>query len=320
VCSISLQLILQVLAAASVGIHFNVMRRVKGSLSQLYHFFTIKDLLNVYSGLLQMSGTEGAAAAAAAAITHEQFTHRFHSRRRFSGIKEKMSPQKQKSKKHQSSVMTKSMRSRQQLPVATDHSTVRAILRLWCHEVTRVYADRLDNSNDNLWFLKLLETVAKYCFCGMHPHSSTPQVMGSRPGRVRVSNQASSIAELKQLGINTEVLTELLKSDEKLLALDQLTMRGEDLTGLMFAQLQVDNFYSELGDGQVMDDLNNAIVQYNADCCNSQSLNLILFRRAIEHITRLCRVMVSDLSSSPLYTYSYQLIENWWRACSVSWL
>ena len=97
-------------------------------------------------------------------------------------------------------------------------------------------------------------------------------------------------------------------------------MRGEDLTGLMFAQLQVDNFYSELGDGQVMDDLNNAIVQYNADCCNSQSLNLILFRRAIEHITRLCRVMVSDLSGSPLYTYSYQLIENWWRACSVSWL
>ena len=264
------------------------MTRLTGSLSQLYHYFTMKDLLNVYHGLLQMIGTQGAAAAIAK--THEQLAQRLQSRRTLSGLKEKVSTQKQKSKKHhQSSVMTKSMRSKHQLHVSTDYSTTRAILRLWCHEVTRVYADRLDNSHDKLWFLKLLETIAKYCFCGIHPQSSAPQV--TRPGRVRVSIRTTSITELKQLGINTDILIELSpQSNEKLIELDQLTMKGEDLTGLMFAQF--DDFYNELGDGQVMDYLSKSVVQYNVD--NSKSLDLILFRRAIEHVTRLCRVMVSE--------------------------
>ena len=256
------------------------MTRLTGSLNQLYHFFTMKDLLSVYRGLLQMTGTQGAAAAIAK--THEQFAQRLQSRRTLSGLKEKVSTQKQKLKKHQSSMMTK--RSKHQLHVSTDYSTMRAILRLWCHEVTRVYADRLDNSHDKLWFLKLLETIAKYCFCGIDPQCNAAQV--TRPGRARVSNRTTSITELKQLGINTDILVEL--SSEKLMELDQLTMKGEDLTGLMFAQL--DDFYSELGDGQVIDFLSRSIIQYNTD--NSKSLYLILFRRAIEHVTRLCRVMV----------------------------
>lgn len=278
------------LATASVGVHHNIVTRLTGSLSHLHHFFTIKDLLNVYCGMLQMTGTQGATAAVAK--THEQLTQRLQSRR-LSGLKEKVSTQKLKSKKHQGSVLTKSIRSKQHLLVSTDYSTIRAILRLWCHEVTRVYADRLDDSQDKLWFLKLLETIAKCCFCGIHPQSTTAQVTGSRPVRGRMSNQSSSITELKQLGINTDVFTELLpQSNEKLLPLDQLTMRGEDLTGLMFAQLQVDNFYSELGDGQVMDYLNDAIILYNVTYHN-KPLDLIMFRRAIEHVTRLCRVMVS---------------------------
>lgn len=268
---------------------------MKGSLNHLYHFFAIKDLLSVYRGLLQMSGTEEATSVAK---THQQFTHRLQSRRRSSVLSGLKSTQRQKSRKHhQSSMMTKSIRSKQQLHVSVDQSTTRAILRLWCHEVTRVYGDRLDN--DRLWFLKLLETVVKHCFCGMHPQSNTPaQVTGPRPaaGRRRVNNQAASdnISELKELGIDIEVLTELLKCHEKLLVLDQLTMKGEDLTGLMFAQLQTNQFYNELGDGQVMDYLNDAIIQYNANNCNGKPLDLILFRRAIEHVTRLCRVMVSD--------------------------
>lgn len=257
----------------------------------------MKDLLNVYHGLLQMTGTQGAAAAIAK--THEQFAQRLQSRRTLSGLKEKVSThsnQKQKSKKHhQSSMMTKSMRSRHQLHVSTDYSTMRAILRLWCHEVTRVYADRLDNSHDKLWFLKLLETIAKYCFCGIHPQYNAVQV--TRPGRARVSNRTTSVTELKQLGINTDILVEL--SSEKLMELDQLTMKGEDLTGLMFAQL--DDFYSELGDGQVIDYLSRSIVQYNIN--NSKSLDLILFRRAIEHVTRLCRVMVSFLVANIYNSY-----------------
>ena len=282
------------LATASVSMHFNVMTRLTGSLSQLYHFFTMKDLLNIYYGLLQMTGTQGAAAAIAK--THEQFTQRLQSRRSgtLSGLKEKMSSHKQKSKKHhQSSMLSKSMRSKHQLQTSTDYSTMRAILRLWCHEVTRVYADRLNNSHDKLWFLKLLEMTVRFCFCGIHPQSGAPQI--TRPGRTRVSNRTGSITELKQLGINIDVLMELSpQPGEKLLDLDQLMMKGEDLTGLMFAQLELDDFYRELGDGQVMDYLNKAITHYNID--HSKSLDLILFRRAIEHVTRLCRVMVSQPS------------------------
>lgn len=280
-------LLASVLATASVSIHYNITTRLTGSLHQPYHFFTIKDLINVYHGLLQMTGTQGVTTAVAK--THEQLAHRLQSRR-LSGLKEKTSTQKLKSKKQHSSMLTKSIRSKQALHISTDHSTIRAILRLWCHEVTRVYGDRLDNSRDKLWFLKLLDTMVKICFCGIHPAAQV--TVGCRPGRGRgSSNESSSINELKQLGIHTEVLTELSQSSEKLLALDQLTMRGEDLTGLMFAQLQMDHFYSELGDGQVMDYLNDAIVQYNINCCSSKPLDLILFRRAIEHVTRLCRIM-----------------------------
>ena len=306
---------MQVLASASVSMHANVTTRVTGSLSQLYHFFTMKDLLNIYYGLLQMSGTQGAAAAIAK--THEQLTHRLQSRR-LSGLKEKTSTHKQKSKKHhQSSMLTKSMRSKHQLQLSTDYSTMRAILRLWCHEVTRVYADRLDNTPDKLWFLKLLEMTVRYCFCGIHPQSGAPQV--TRPGRTRVSNRTSSITELKQLGINIDVLMELSpQPSEKLLDLDQLAMKGEDLTGLMFAQLELDDFYRELGDGQVMDYLNKAIIQYNID--HSKSLDLILFRRAIEHVTRLCRVMVS-LRSWYIKVTCVQIInsETWWWPCHAGW-
>lgn len=46
-------------------------------------------------------------------------------------------------------------------------STMRMVIRLWCHESTRVYMDRSTDSRDRVWFLKLLETCIKYSFCGI---------------------------------------------------------------------------------------------------------------------------------------------------------
>ncbi len=46
-------------------------------------------------------------------------------------------------------------------------STMRMVIRLWCHESTRVYMDRTTDSRDRVWFLKLLETCIKYSFCGI---------------------------------------------------------------------------------------------------------------------------------------------------------
>lgn len=46
-------------------------------------------------------------------------------------------------------------------------ATVQRLVRLWCHETTRVYADRMTENSDRVWFVRLLETCVKYCFCGV---------------------------------------------------------------------------------------------------------------------------------------------------------
>ena len=46
-------------------------------------------------------------------------------------------------------------------------ATLQRLVRLWCHESTRVYADRMTESRDRAWFVRLLETCIKYCFCGV---------------------------------------------------------------------------------------------------------------------------------------------------------
>lgn len=57
-------------------------------------------------------------------------------------------------------------------------STTRMVIRLWCHESTRVYLDKLMDSRDRMWFLKLLESCIKYSFCGIdfsNPLKTSPQ-------------------------------------------------------------------------------------------------------------------------------------------------
>lgn len=46
-------------------------------------------------------------------------------------------------------------------------ATLHRLVRLWCHENTRVYADRIAESKDQMWFVKLLEACVKHCFCGI---------------------------------------------------------------------------------------------------------------------------------------------------------
>ena len=52
--------------------------------------------------------------------------------------------------------------------------------------------------------------------------------------------------------------------------------------------------YSELGDGQVMEALNHHLKVLQTQQCQNNFREMILFRGAIEHATRLCRVMVSS--------------------------
>lgn len=64
---------------------------------------------------------------------------------------------------------------KQQHDTSDIQATLHQLVRLWCHENTRVYADRMTESKDRLWFLRLLETCVKYCFCGIGFDQSSPQ-------------------------------------------------------------------------------------------------------------------------------------------------
>ena len=59
-------------------------------------------------------------------------------------------------------------------------STLRMIIRLWCHETTRIYLDRVVDSKDRIWFTKLLEVCIKYCFCGDNLQSTTKTLTQQR--------------------------------------------------------------------------------------------------------------------------------------------
>lgn len=137
--------------------------------------------------------------------------------------------------------------------------TVRAVVRLWCHESTRVYADRMADDRDRGWLQTLLEGCVRYCFCGSGPQDpSGPQqgmateVQNEKTGRrgrggrgranLPVQSGGPSIEELSLKGIKIEMVQKLIPPDpeapavRQLIVMEQVSMKGEDLTGLMFAK------------------------------------------------------------------------------------
>ncbi|KAJ8024414.1 hypothetical protein HOLleu_34317 [Holothuria leucospilota] len=56
-----------------------------------------------------------------------------------------------------------SYRGSQQLMVAP--LMMRNVVRLWCHEVTRTYSDRIISEADKDWFSETLEETVKHHFC-----------------------------------------------------------------------------------------------------------------------------------------------------------
>jgi hypothetical protein len=141
-----------------------------------------------------------------------------------------------------------------------DRSEVQAslhrLVRLWCHENTRVYADRMTESRDRAWFVRLLETCVKYCFCGARfEKAATSTGQGGRPGRrgrgVSMAAQSTGLnmAKLMADGVRADVLQALLPRPQaatdggegeplaELIPLNQVITRGEDVTALIFCKL-----------------------------------------------------------------------------------
>lgn len=201
-------------------------------------------------------------------------------------------------------------------------SLLRSLFRLWCHESSRVFTDRLTQSKDKIWFAKLLDVTIKYCYCGATISDAGEEGGGggggrrrTRPGRPsKVSQTPSSTAlglviqssDLDAASIDLSLLQLLLPKDvqHQFLTFDQVAMRGEDLSSLIFSCLPPERGlegeegedgnsgkglgrYVEVGDGQLRVLLADIIMD------KSNGLTHILVNKdVIEHVTRLTRALV----------------------------
>ena len=160
----------------------SVSGKFHASPSAPYLLFTMHDLLRVYEGLLLLSPSTKAQA-------HPQFG--LMNRRGFlsSSTQAEKTPKKRSTPKlkatgRKASMVLPSLKQADSFGLRRRStfgtiptmdkgaeiermSTMRMVIRLWCHESTRVYMDRTTDSRDRVWFLKLLETCIKYSFCGI---------------------------------------------------------------------------------------------------------------------------------------------------------
>ena len=133
-------------------------------------------------------------------------------------------------------------------------ATLHRFVRLWCHENTRVFADRMTESRDRAWFVRLLETCVKYCFCGVgfekaaastghgELHIVAPSwksckvyisTAGGRPGRrgrgVSMATQSVGLnmSKLMADGVRADVLQTLMPRAPQMAAATDGTGQGE---------------------------------------------------------------------------------------------
>ena len=189
----------QAIGAASVVVFRSITGKLRPSPSQPHYLFTMHDILHVYEGLLLMSPETKAQAQPQFSLLNRRgfLSSTLSGRRTKTARKAKTMGKLKSGRKEKSSLpslrgseMRKPKIRGQSLPGDADQlemtTTVRMLLRLWSHENTRVYVDRLVDSRDRIWFQKLLETCMKYCFCGLDLQGgeTTPQpLMGHSAAR-----------------------------------------------------------------------------------------------------------------------------------------
>lgn len=185
-------LIPQALSAASVAMYRSVSERFHPSPSTPYLLFTMHDLLRVYEGLLLLSPNAKAQAQPQFGLLNRRG---FLSSTQSGKTSKKTSNPKLKNVRRGSTILPAlkkpgdhgSQRTTRRVSISqpsksdddeTMSAMTRMVVRLWCHESTRVYLDKTTDSKDRMWFLKLLEACIKYCFCGIDfkdPQSDSAQ-------------------------------------------------------------------------------------------------------------------------------------------------
>ena len=148
---------------------------------------------------------------------------------------------------------------------------LRGLIRLWCHECVRVYGDHWGDLQDSNWVSNLINHTAKVSFCGpsalkeLGARSEQSAVMtarrkGKRPGRnlpvlpATLPDESDSTLSLfdgiRNAGYNVELLSSAYKEMRLplLLPLEQVTMRGEDLSQFLFAPTVTEEDHSLTAD------------------------------------------------------------------------
>ena len=134
-------------------------------------------------------------------------------------------------------------------------TTVDTVIRLWAHEVMRVFGDRLINDVDRMWMLEAVKDT------------------------VRAPFSASFDTTFRHLDID---------GDGKVDKLDEIR-------GLLFGDLLVgygisERPYEEIQDiDKCIECCNEALDQYNL--MTDKPMNLVLFRFAVEHLIRISRIL-----------------------------
>lgn len=258
---------------ASVTVHQNVVSHTSAAMVLQLPRVSLKEVMALYSGMKYLSSHQGeskgfqVSSRKTAAVGREK-TSRSSRHRRQSSFAASNLPKPGRMKDE----LTKLARGRRRLKASLETEDaaakvvlLRSMVRLWCHETARVYGDRFSSPKDCFWFGNLINHVVKVAFCG--PAGLKVVDIGSRaeqsaaivtarrrenrlgrnlpvlPSTAPDGSSAALFDDIRQLGYDADLLSQahLAGKLNQVIPLDQITLRGEDLSRLMFAPSAADS-------------------------------------------------------------------------------
>ena len=261
---------------ASVTVHCNVLSYTSAATPPQLPAVSLKEVMAIYSGLKFLSSHEGgpkgfqvSSRKAIIAAGREKTSKSSRHRRRSSfGTGNIPKPARMKDE------LTKLARGRRKLKASLEteeHAAkvvlLRSMVRLWCHETARVYGDRFSAPKDCLWFGNLINHIVKVAFCG--PAGLKVVELGARAEQSAAivtarrrekrlgknlpvlpstipdedDNSAALFEDIRRLGYDADLLYRAHVAGKltQVIPLDQISLRGEDLSRLMFAPSTTDD-------------------------------------------------------------------------------
>jgi dynein heavy chain len=141
-----------------------------------------------------------------------------------------------------------------------------SLARLWAHECSRVFGDRLVDREDRRWFLHQMKATISDEI-GMAPHTLFERIAHPDP-----ENMAEEEIEIEEDGIGVDQMRALIFAD-------------------FLDPTAPNRIYKEADDLDSMTEVLEAeLEEYNSDNSGKQ-MPLVLFRFAAEHVARIARVL-----------------------------